>query len=312
MPSFYNRHDGAVVSMALNKYIYISVNPKFDGKIRVSYSITENVSQADQVQHDLVRTCLHQMNIEGVEITSVSDIPGEGSGLGSSSSFTVGLLQALHAYCGKPIHSPCLLAEEAFNVELEAGHKVGKQDHYAAAYGGLHFFKFEKSGHVDVEPICLQEDEKVFTDGLMLFWTGKTRKASAILNKQSRKFTDDKNAIENGIKMRDLAYRLRENLLMASVSSVGECLHENWLLKKELVDGISTPEIDEAYAVARGLGATGGKLCGAGGGGFFLLCASPFVQAKIISAMTIQFGMRSVPIGISKNGSEVIFNGREQ
>jgi D-glycero-alpha-D-manno-heptose-7-phosphate kinase len=309
MPSFYEHHGGAVVSAALDKYIYISVNKKFDGRIRLSYSSTENVDKPSELKHDLARACLEMYgDIKGVEITSVSDIPGEGSGLGSSSSFAVGLLKALAEYRREPIRSPHILAEQAFMIEFGCGHSCGKQDHYAAAYGGLHFFKFLQNGKVEVEPICFQDEEgRDFQDQLMLFWTGKTRKASYILKRQNDNISENGRSVNIACDMRDLAYQLRENLLLGSVFALGESLHKNWELKKQLVDGISDSSIDYLYAKARSLGATGGKLCGAGGGGFLLLCASPEFQPKIELALSLD-GLHRVPIKISEKGSTMIYD----
>lgn len=303
MASFYQRHGGAVVSLAIDKFIYISVNKKFDGRIRLSYSRTENVDQPGELKHDLAKACLELFDLDGVEITSVSDIPGEGSGLGSSSSFTVGLLKVISVYCGKPYSSPYVLAETAYMVELSTGHFIGKQDAYAAAYGGLHFYKF-KHDRVEVEPICFQNgEENEFQDQLMLLWTGRTRKSSKILKEQSKNISKEGKAEYIALDMRDLAYKLHENLLLGGVFTVGECLHKNWELKKQLVDGITDSLIDEQYAKARSLGATGGKLCGAGGGGFLLLCAPVETQ----SAIEEELGLRRVPIEISEKGSTVIY-----
>lgn len=308
MPSFYQKHGGAVVSAALDKYIYISVNKKFDGRIRLSYSHTENVEKPSELKHELARACLEMYKLKGVEVTSVSDIPGEGSGLGSSSSYTVGLLKAVARYQGRPFHSPHLLAETSFMVEMAVGNNCGKQDHYAAAYGGLHFFKFLSNGHVEVEPICFQNEEgKDFQDQLMLFWTGKTRRASNILKRQSDNISENGRSVNIACDMRDLAYQLRENLLFGSVFALGESLHKNWELKKQLVDGISDSSIDYLYAKARSLGVTGGKLCGAGGGGFLLLCAAPEFQTKIELALSLD-GLRRVPIKISEKGSTMIYD----
>ena len=307
MPSFYEHHGGAVVSAALDKYMYISVNKKFDGRIRLSYSQTENVEKPGELKHELARACLEMYDLRGMEITSISDIPGTGSGLGSSSAYTVGLLKALAEYQGKPFRSPHILAETSYMIELSTGNNCGKQDHYAASYGGLHFFKFLQNGKVEVEPICFQNGEdKDFQDQLMLFWTGKTRRASAILKKQSENISENGRAVNIACDMRDLAYQLRENLLLGSVFALGESLHKNWELKKQLADGISDGGIDYLYAKARSLGASGGKLCGAGGGGFLLLCAPPEFQPKIELALSLE-GLRRVPIRISEEGSRVIY-----
>jgi D-glycero-alpha-D-manno-heptose-7-phosphate kinase len=308
MPSFYKRHGGAVVSMAIDKYIYISINKKFDGRIRLSYSKTENVDKASELKHDLARACLEMYNLTGVEIISVSDIPGEGSGLGSSSAFVVGLLHAISEYVAEPCHSRHILAEKAYMIELGCGHPVGKQDHYASAYGGLHFFKFLKNDKVEVEPICFQNgEEKDFQDQLMLFWTGKTRKASSILKKQSENISDIGNAEKIAINMRDLAYQLKSDLLFGGIYNFGEYLHQNWELKKELAENISNEWFDKMYAHARSMGATGGKLCGAGGGGFLLLCAEPDYQRGLEASMAVCFSLKMIPIRMSEEGSKIIY-----
>jgi D-glycero-alpha-D-manno-heptose-7-phosphate kinase len=291
---FYERHGGAVVSMTVDKYIYVSLNRKFDNRIRLSYSRTENVVKASDLKHDIARVCLE--GITGVEVTSVSDIPGAGSGLGSSSSFAVGLINAIR-------HMPSVyaLAEVAYLAELSCGHGCGKQDHLAAAYGGLHFFKFLKSGHVEVEPITPPEG---FQEQLMLFWTGKTRKAAPLLKKQSENISENGLAEYAALDMRDLAYKLRSDLIDGDIFTLGECLHNNWELKKKLAEGISNRRIDELYSLARSLGATGGKVCGAGGGGFLLLCADPSCHERIEKAI----GLRRIPIKMSEEGSKVIYD----
>lgn len=304
MPAFYQKHGGAVVSMAIDKYIYISINPKFDGNIRMSYSKTENVSEPSELKHELAKACLEMFDTRGVEITSVSDIPGEGSGLGSSSSFVVGLLKAIGEYCCEPtFNSPKVLAEAAYLIELGCGHNCGKQDHYAAAYGGLHFFKFLKDGCVEVDPICLEDDLNAFESQLMLFWTGRTRSSNEILKKQSITLSISKYAENTAIEMRNMAYELHAALDLGGIFTLGESLHRNWELKKSLSPGITEDWIDELYAKARGAGASGGKICGAGGGGFLLICAEQEHQKAIEKAV----GLRRVPIGFAEEGSKVIY-----
>ena len=308
IPAFYTVHGGAVVSFTIDKYIYVSVNRKFDGRIRLSYSRTENVDTPEQLKHDLARTCLEVFNEQGLEITSVADIPGAGSGLGSSSAFTVGLLLALSELHDESAGwSPKSLAEMAYIVEhWLCGHETGKQDQYAAAYGGLHFYEFCPNGHVRVEPIDLTKEEMDFIwSRLMLFWTGKTRKAAPILTQQSTHLAINQDHIENAKIMQGLAVQLRNDLCAHKLDNIGVTLNSGWMLKKQLADGISNTWIDEIYHRALVAGAQGGKICGAGGGGFLLLWAEPQVQEKVAKAV----GLRYVPFRFDEHGSSVIYHG---
>lgn len=259
--SFYKKHGpGAVVSAAINKYIYIIVNKKFDGKIRVSYSTTEIVDRVDELKHPTVREALKLLNIDGgIEIVSISDIPSEGTGLGSSSSFLVGLLNALHAWKGELV-SQRQLAEEAVKIEREILKEPGgKQDQYIAAYGGIQYIEFNKDESVIVKPIVMEEEKKrLLRENLILMYTGKHRKSTEI-HKNQMKETDNK--VELYGKMRDLAEKMYESLSKGKIEETGRLLHENWLLKKQLTAGISDNEIDVLYDKAISAGAEGGKLC---------------------------------------------------
>ena len=304
MPAFYTVHGGAVVSFTIDKYIYVSVNRKFDGRTRLSYSKTENVDYPSQLKHDLARTCLEVFEESGLEIVSIADIPGAGSGLGSSSAFTVGLLLAL-TEIRNGVWSPKYLAETAFNVEhWLCGHEAGKQDQYAAAYGGFHFYEFCPNGHVRVEPIDLTKEEMDFIRSrLMLFWTGKTRKAAPILTQQSTHLAINKDHIDNAKIMQGLAVQLRNDLCAHKLDNIGVTLNSGWMLKKQLADGISNTWIDEIYHRALIAGAQGGKICGAGGGGFLLLWVEPQFQADVEKAV----GLRRVPFQFENSGSSVIY-----
>jgi D-glycero-alpha-D-manno-heptose-7-phosphate kinase len=303
MPSFYERHGGAVVSMAISKYIYISINQKFDGRIRLSYSRTENVDKASDLKHDLARAVLQMFDLKGVEITSVSDIPGEGSGLGSSSSFTVGLLNAISKYCGHSYCSPSNLAEMAYLIEMGCGHALGKQDHYAAAYGGLHYYQFNKDGSVCVAPLLSKEIKEGLEKQLLLFWTGKTRKASVILKQQAGNVSKDGLAEFAALDLRDMAKFFRSELCIGDYSNTGYVLRDNWELKKKLANGITNPWIDDLYEKALNEGAVGGKLCGAGGGGFLILFADPKHHYFIEKAINL----RRIPFHIEEEGSKAIY-----
>lgn len=304
LPAFYTQFGGAVVSMAIDKYIYISVNRKFDGRIRLSYSKTENVDRADQLKHDLARACINTFKESGLEITSVADIPGSGSGLGSSSSYTVGLLLAL-SELHNPHWSPSSLAEDAYKIEAGSGKTLGKQDHYAAAYGGFHFFNFKKDGCVSVEPICLDElRQKYIEDWSLLLWTDQTRSAEKILRTQGLNLIHNHESIARADTMRDCAHDLKNCIRGDRFEEIGFFLAKNWSLKKGLSSSISNTWIDKIYEAAMQAGAEGGKLCGAGGGGFMYFWVDPKKRAAVIQAT----GLREVPFQMAEKGSCVIYN----
>lgn len=303
---FYGRERGAVLSTAIDKYIYITVNPKFDHKIRASYSVTEMVDSVPELKHELIREALKLVGIEGgVEITSISDVPSRGTGLGSSSSYTVGLLNALYAYTGRLVNAE-RLAEEACRIEIEiCGKPIGKQDQYIAAYGGLQFLQFNADESVFVDPIpCDRKLRDQLQRNLLMLYSGITRSADDILGEQSRNTEQSGTAMTDLIKMRDLADQLRECLCSGRVDEFGEVLHLGWTLKKTLAAGISNPEIDKWYDTARSHGAIGGKLLGAGGGGFLLLYAHPDYQAAICRALP---ALKPIPIRFVPQGSKIIF-----
>jgi D-glycero-alpha-D-manno-heptose-7-phosphate kinase len=297
MPVFYTKHVGAVVSFAISKYVYVSLNRKFDKSIRVSYSQTENVENIDDLKHDLARETLRYFRYkDSVEVTSVSDIPGEGSGLGSSSAFTIGLANAL----GHGTH-PGILAERAFDIEANfCHHPIGKQDVYASAYGGMNFMTFHGK-KVEVKPMYYSDEmQKHF----LLLWTGITRPADNILKQQKNNF-ENGDTMAIGRRMADLAYKFyTEYVTGMSIPRMGGFLQENWELKVRLAL-ISSSQIDEWYALGMEHGAYGGKLCGAGGGGFLFFLAPPMTHNAIIQAT----GLRKVDFKIEPEGSKVIYNG---
>lgn len=304
--SYYHHRPGAVVSTSIDKYIYITVNKKFDNKIRASYSKTENVDTASQIEHPLIRECMKKVGIRGgIEVTSMADIPSEGSGLGSSSSYTVGLLNALYAYLGKHV-SAAQLGKEAAEIEIEIlKEPIGKQDHYIAAYGGLQYIQFNPDESVFVDPIiCLTETKKEFEKRLLLFYTGITRSASAILSVQNKNMVNEKKKRETMEKMVDLTRDMQDALRENKLKIIGKLLHKNWLLKKSMASGISNKEIDDWYNKAMKSGAIGGKILGAGGGGFLLFYVEPEKQAKVISALK---DLRHIPFALEPQGSKIIF-----
>jgi D-glycero-alpha-D-manno-heptose-7-phosphate kinase len=284
---FYEKQPGAVLSTTINKYVYVTLRQHgelFPEKYRINYSETEQASRLDDIQNDITRECLRLLKIEGrLYLSVVGDLPAS-SGLGSSSSFAVGLLHALHIYRGERV-SPVQLAQEACQIEIDIlGHPIGKQDQYAAAFGGLNFFSFSPDGGVTIEPYRLPEDSsnKLFSH-LMLFWTGIQRDASAVLREQKRNTASKMESLE---RLRDQARHLR-TMMNGSFDPVefGEVLDSTWNIKRQLASTITTDEIDRWYEGARVAGAVGGKLLGAGGGGFLLLIVPPARQESVRGAL---------------------------
>lgn len=308
LPAFFRKEPGAVVSATINKYIYITVNKKFDGKVRASYAMTEIVDHPRQLKHELIREALKVTGIKGgIEITSISDIPSEGTGLGSSSSYTVGLLNALWAYQGKHASAETL-ARTACTIELARLKKqIGKQDQYAASYGGLLFMEYTGDGRVTVRPIiCKPKTKSTLEEGLLLFYTGITRTNRAILAEQSNTVRTSINHRVTTRKMATLARNLRDALQGNDVSGFSTLLHENWLLKKTLASGISSARIDEWYERARQAGALGGKIVGAGGGGFLLFFAPKNRHKSIIKELA---DLKYTPFAFEPQGSRIIYVG---
>lgn len=302
LAAFYKNGYGAVVSTSIDKYIYITVNKRFDDSIRVSYSQTEIVNHVDELKHDIARECLRMVGIPGgVEITSIADIPS-GTGLGSSSSFAVGLLNALYAYVGERLSAE-ELANRACQIEIDAlGHPIGKQDQYAAAYGGVNYFTFERNGTVQREKILISNNDlRNMNRKLMMFYTGIRRSADGILSRQSK---ETKNKMEVLTFMRNQANRMRDELVQNGfIPDFAKMLDEAWQKKKSITSGISNPEIDELYQKAISAGASGGKLLGAGGGGFILLYCDEQYQPAVREAL----GLRELDFEISLNGSRVVY-----
>ena len=302
LKEFYSKNGyGAVVSAAINRYMYIAIHPYFHDKIRLKYSKTEDVESIDDIKHPIIRECLRKVRIErGIEIASFADVPA-GTGLGSSSSFTVGLLNALYAYKGK-IVSKERLAAEACEIEIEIlKEPIGKQDQYAAACGNINYIRFNKDETVDVSPILLTEPaKKKLEDSLCLYYTGGKRRAGDILNEQKKNLSD-KDKFQNLEKMVELAEELRGVLQEENINAVGDILHKGWIYKKELASGISNEEIDNLYDKAMKCGAAGGKLLGAGGTGFLL------IYSEDHKALGKHFGCKALPFSIDREGAKVIF-----
>ena len=305
LPAFYREETGAVLSTSIDKYMYISVNNKFDGRIRLNYSRTEEADHSSQIQHPLVREALAMTGIEGgIEIASMADIPSKGSGLGSSSSFTVGLLNALHAFKNHYV-SKENLARLACDVEIHrCGEPIGKQDQYAAAYGGLNLIRFHPDDTVSVDPIVIDPYLLAALDtSTLVFFTGRTRSASELLANQSTAMQsmDCRRLMR---RMVELAFELKLELESGSIENVGCILDENWRLKAQLTSGITNTEIDDWYAAGLAHGASGGKLLGAGNGGFLMFHAPEERHKEINKALS---GLRPVKFHFESNGAQIAY-----
>jgi len=306
LKAYYGKDFGAVTSTAINKYVYITVNKKFDDKIRVSYSRTEIVAGVEAIQHDLVREAMKLSGVtQGVEITSIADIPSRGTGLGSSSAFTVGLLNALYAFKGE--HKPAkALAEEACQIEIDIlKEPIGKQDQYITAFGGIQHIQFHPDGNVFVDPvICKKEVKDKLERNLLLFYTGITRRADSVLRKQEENL-NKKDKFDSLKKMKQLASEIRDRLIDGSNHQlIGKYLHQGWLEKKKLASNISSKMIDEYYQKAIESGAVGGKLLGAGGGGFLLFYCEEQNKGAVRKALQ---DLKEAPFKFEPQGSKIIY-----
>lgn len=305
MPAFYRRQAGAVLTSTIDKAMYIAIHPYFHDKIRIKYSQLEDVSCVSEIQHPLVRECLRQVDIErGMEIASFADVPA-GSGMGSSSAFTVGLLRALYARSGgQP--GALRLAEEACTIELERVREpIGKQDQYAVASGGLNFIRFHTDGSVQIDPVnCSAETREALSRRLLLFYVGKERHAASILSEQSRNMAD-KDKFDQVVQMVGLAEELRAALESDNLDSLGGILDRGWRLKRSLARGITNNLIDTSYRVACEAGAEGGKLLGAGAGGFLLLSCRPEKQQQVREALR---GLKEMSVALTAEGSQLLHN----
>ena len=305
LKAYYGQNGGAVTSTAIDKYIYITVNKRFDNEIRIGYSKTEIVEKVEDIQHELVKEALKLTDVDGgIEITSIADIPSRGTGLGSSSSFTVGLLNALHAFKGE-FTSAKTLAEEACEIEIgKVKAPIGKQDQYIAAYGGLQHIQFNKDESVYVDPvICPPHIKEELNSNLMLFYTGITRRSHTILTEQREKTETNLHVLD---EMVELSTSLRDSMTEGDLTGFGELLDKGWMLKRKLASNISNNEIDKYYELARSAGALGGKLLGAGGGGFLLLYCDKGRRDKVKAALS---NLRYTPMGFEPQGSKIIYVG---
>ncbi len=307
LPSFYNREDGYVFNAAIDKFIFVVVKERFDDKIYLNYSRKEIVDHVDEIQHDLIREAMIKTEIsKGVEITTLADIPSEGSGLGSSSSVTVGLLNALYMLKGIQVTAETL-AREACDIEINILKKpIGKQDQYIAAYGGIRLFGFFRNGEVSIEKIHIENSgNRLLGSNLLLFFTNITRNADRILEQQQQNMVDK---FELMCKIRDQAIEVKKYLLAQKNDKIGEVFKKGWQYKKRMASGISMPVIDSMLDEAMSAGALGGKISGAGGGGFLLLYVPRERQDNVRKVFK---GYRELPFFLENDGSKIIFNMRK-
>ncbi len=303
LPAYYKKNGGAVISTTINKYMYITSHPSFDKDVTtLKYSKIEKVKNIDDIKHPIFKECLKYENMEGLEITSIADVP-QNTGLGSSSSFTVGLLYNLKSY-KKEVISKEDLANLACEMEInKVGSPIGKQDQYAASYGGFNFYEFKKDGSVKVEPVIISKKAlKDLERNLILLYVGGEHDSSIILTEQSKNITEtDK---EKGqMRIVELTYELKEELKKDNIDFVGEVLHENWLIKQTLASGITNKKFDDLYEKALKNGATGGKILGAGGRGFFLFYVPLKKQKDFLKKMELP----EMKFKFESSGSTVIY-----
>ncbi len=309
LPAFYSRYGGHLVSATINKYVYILVNPRFEDSIRVSYSKTEIVDTVDEIEHPIVREAMRLVGVgRGVEIISVADMPAN-TGLGSSGSFTVALLHALHTFRREHL-PPQELAEEAFHIEAEIlGEPLGKQDQYIAALGGICAMEIDRQGQVRAQPLPTSHAlAQEFENSVLLFYTGLQRRAGDVLSGQSAALTAGAPTVTKSLSLiKELGYQSWEALGKGDLNRFGEIMHLHWEAKRRMSDKISGSQIDRWYSIARESGALGGKIVGAGGGGFLMLYCENGVKPNLREAM-MQQGLHEMPYHIDFEGSKVVIN----
>ena len=303
LPAFSDQHGGAVLSTAIDKWVRVIVSPRFEGDIRVGYSETEIVGDIDHIRHELVRETMRRAGIpRGIDVLTLADVPSRGTGLGSSSAVTVGLLNALYAFQG--IAKPSsVMAREAAEIEIDVlGKPIGRQDQYAVAMGGFNLIEFKPDGDVAVSPVVSPAGtiERLHRH-LLLFYTGMARGSDAILRAQTESVRGGE--VESMLSLRRLAYEMRDSLRAGEVDNVGELLRKGWELKRHAAPGADNPTITTLIDRAYGAGATGGKLLGAGGGGFLLVFAPPSVHIGVRQALE---HLAEIPFRFASRGTEIL------
>lgn len=302
-PGYFLSEGGCVLSSAINKFIFVTIKERFDDKLRIGYTRTEIVDQIDDVNHELIRESLRKSGVtKGVEIVTMGDIPA-GSGLGSSSAVTVGSLHAMYAYRNMLV-SMERLAEEACDIEVNVlGKPIGYQDQYIAAFGGLRFIEFNRSGRVLTENLNLDpEIQKRLSENMLLYFTGVTRKSESILSEQKENISERLPVLR---KLKEMAHHAREALCAGEIDEMGHLLHESWQLKKQLANGITNESLEACYQAAVDAGAYGGKVTGAGGGGFLMLYCPLQNREKVRAALN---HLHELPFKLEPTGTKIIFN----
>lgn len=309
LPSYSTKHGGFLVAAAIDKYIYVSANRRFYDTIRLAYSKTETVDSVDKIDHRIFREALRFSGIsQGIELTSVADVPSN-SGLGSSSSFTVALLNALHTFKHDFVSSK-QLAEEACRIEIDLlKEPIGKQDQYIAAFGGVTAFTFNTDGSVDVERVPIRPEVlEELESNLLIFYSGVERQAATVLSEQGKNITKNEDkAVERMHRIKELGRETLKILSKGNIDAYGELLHEHWMNKRKLTANMSDSTIDEHYEAARAAGAIGGKLMGAGGGGFFMFYTAPADRRRVYAAMTAR-GLRPLRFRFDTSGAHIVAN----
>lgn len=305
LPAFYHKMPGAVLSTTIDKYIYLTIHPYFykNGSL-IKYTETENVDSPRKIKHTIFKSILSELKLNGVEISSIGDIPGQ-TGMGSSSSLAIGIHHSVSAYLKRPITKK-YLAEAACRTEIEKLRKpIGKQDQYAAAFGGFNFIRFLPNNKVIVEPVKISANTKrLLKSRLLLFYTGEIRPAERILKEQTRNITSSKKRFANLAQMVKYASVMRHQLEQGDLDAFGKYLDKCWTLKKSLADSISNPHIDHYYSLAMANGALGGKVLGAGGGGFLLFYCPKRYQQTLVKSLK---DLRLFGFNFSEEGSRIIF-----
>jgi D-glycero-alpha-D-manno-heptose-7-phosphate kinase len=309
LPAYAERFGGYLVSAAIDKYIYVTANKRFHRDIRLAYSKTEIVPSVDRIEHPLFREALRMTQIEhSIELTSVADLPAN-SGLGSSSSFTVALLNALHTWKREFVSSR-QLAEEACSIEIERlGEPIGKQDQYIAAFGNITAFTFATDGSVLVEPVPVRDEalDELETN-LVIVWSGIERPARVVLREQGQRLRElEPDVVERMHKIKELGHEVYRLLVDGDVDRYGELLHHHWTQKRKLASKMTDSALDEHYEAARAAGALGGKLMGAGGGGFFMFYVRPADKRRLIETMAAR-GLRILRFRFDVDGARIVAN----
>jgi D-glycero-alpha-D-manno-heptose-7-phosphate kinase len=307
MSAFYEREEGAVLSSAISLYVYLVIHPFFENRFMLKYSQAECVDTIEQVQHPLIRECLAiTKSRPPLEIASFADLPSKGSGLGSSSAFAVGLLKGLYSYQGVNVSSE-RCAQQACEVEIERlAEPIGKQDQYACAYGGINLIRFKVNGDVHLETMVMsREQRKEIAGSLLLFYTGITRKASHVLEEQKQRTISQQDTFDVLRRMRDQALELAEDLAKGDHQKLGKHLHQAWQWKQSLASKVSNGKLEAIYQRAMSAGADGGKLLGAGGGGFFLFHCKPSNQGRLCESLS---DLLRIPFSLDSQGTRIIFS----